>query len=207
MATVAASGGYYIAMPCDAVVAGAATITGSIGVLAGKQVIRDALGRAGVRVETQSVGAHAEMFSTQRPFTDDEWQRLEEWLDAVYADFTDKAAGDRGMPVERLRDVARGRVWTGADAVVHGLVDRLGGLEEAVGVACERAALRREDVDVRALPHVGLVRRLRPPESSERPAAAHAEPDGQSLLAGALAALGLPSAAGVLTLPVIWELS
>jgi protease-4 len=207
MATVAGSGGYYIAMPCDAVVAGPATITGSIGVLAGKQVIRDALGRVGVRVDSESVGAHAEMFSTQRPFTDEEWRRLEAWLDQVYADFTVKAAADRGMPVERLRDVARGRVWTGADALARGLVDRLGGLEEAVGVACERAGLRRDGVDVRALPHVGILHRIRPPESSERPAAAYAEPDAQRLLAGALAALGLPPAAGVLSLPIVWELS
>jgi protease-4 len=147
------------------------------------------------------------MFSAQRPFTDDEWRRLEAWLDQVYADFTDKAATDRRMPVKRLRDVARGRVWTGADAVAHGLVDRLGGLEEAVGVACESAGVHRDDVDVRALPHVNIVQRLRPPESSERPAAAYGEPGGQSLLAGALAALGLPPVAGVLTLPVVWELS
>ena len=207
MATVAASGGYYIAMPCDAVVAGRATLTGSIGVLGGKQVVRDALGRAGVRVESESVGANAEMFSAQRPFTDDEWRRLETWLDQVYADFTEKAAADRRMSVDRLRDVARGRVWTGADALEHGLVDRLGGLEEAVGVACERAGLRRPDVEVRALPHVGVLRRLRPPESSERPASAYAEQGGQTLLAGALAALGLPPLAGVLTLPVVWELS
>jgi protease-4 len=207
MATVAGSGGYYVAMPCDAVVAGAATITGSIGVLGGKQVVRDALGRVGVRVDSESVGAHAEMFSSQRPFTDEEWRRLEEWLDQVYEDFTEKAAADRAMPVERLRDVARGRVWTGADALEHGLVDRLGGLEDAIGLACERAGLRRDDVDVRSLPHVGLLRRLRPPESSERPAAAYVEPGPQTLLAGALAALGLPPAAGVLTLPVVWELS
>jgi protease-4 len=207
MGAVAASGGYYIAMPCDVVVASPATITGSIGVVAGKQVIRDALGRAGVRVDSESVGAHAEMFSAQRPFTEDEWQRLETWLDAVYADFTDKAAADRGMPVEELRAVARGRVWTGADALAHGLVDRLGGLEEAIGVACERAGLRREDVDVRTLPHVGLVRRLRPPESSEHPAGTYAAAGGHELLAGALAALGLPHVAGVLSLPVDWELS
>jgi protease-4 len=207
MATVAGSGGYYIAMPCDAVVAGAATLTGSIGVLGGKQVVRDALGRVGVRVDTESVGAQAEMFSAQRPFTDEEWRRLEAWLDQVYADFTEKAAADRGMPVERLREVARGRVWTGADALAHGLVDRLGGLEEAVAVACERLGVRRDDVDVRVLPHLGILRRLRPPESSERPAAAHIEPGGQALLAGALAVLGLPPAAGVLTLPVVWELA
>jgi protease-4 len=207
MATVAGSGGYYIAMPCDAVVAGAATLTGSIGVLGGKQVVRDALGRVGVRVDTESVGAQAEMFSAQRPFTDEEWRRLEAWLDQVYADFTEKAAADRGMPVERLREVARGRVWTGADALAHGLVDRLGGLEEAVAVACERLGVRRDDVDVRVLPHLGILRRLRPPESSERPAAAHIEPGGRALLAGALAVLGLPPAAGVLTLPVVWELA
>ena len=207
MATVAASGGYYIAMPCDVVVAGPTTLTGSIGVVAGKQVVRDALGRAGLRVDSEAVGAHAEMFSAQRPFTEEEWRRLESWLDRVYADFTDKAATDRRMPVEQLRDVARGRVWTGADALAHGLVDRVGGLEEAVGIACDRVGLRRDQVDVRALPHVSIVRRLRPPESSERPAAAHAAPDGRSLLAGALAALGLPPVAGVLALPVTWELS
>jgi len=207
MGTVAASGGYYIAMPCDVVVAGPATITGSIGVLAGKQVVREALSRAGVRVDSEAVGAHAEMFSTQRPFTDDEWERLDAWLDLVYADFTDKAAADRRMPVEELRGVARGRVWTGADALANGLVDRLGGLEEAVGVACEHAGLRREDVEVRALPRIGVVQRIRPPESSDHPTAAYAEPGGQPLLAGALAALGLPPAAGVLTLPVVWELS
>jgi protease-4 len=207
MATVAGSGGYYIAMPCDVVVASPATLTGSIGVLAGKQVIRDALGRAGVGVESEAVGAHAEMFSSQRAFTEEEWDRLQRWLDEVYADFTSKAAADRGMPVEELRDVARGRVWTGADAVARGLVDRLGGLDEAVDIACERAGLRRDEVDVRALPHVSLVRRLRPPESSDHPAAAYAAPSEQALLTGALAALGLPPATGVLTMPFGWELS
>ncbi|MDQ4007097.1 MAG: signal peptide peptidase SppA, partial [Actinomycetota bacterium] len=143
MGSVAASGGYYIAMPADAVVADAGTLTGSIGVLAGKQVVRDALARVGVRVESVSVGAQAEMFSPQRRFTEQEWQRLETWLDRVYDDFTGKAAQDRAMPVDRLREVAKGRVWTGADARGHGLVDELGGLDEAVDLACERAGLRR----------------------------------------------------------------
>ena len=174
MATVAASGGYYIAMPCDAVVANPATLTGSIGVLGGKQVVRDALARAGVRVDSEAVGAQAEMFSAQRPFTDEEWDRLEAWLDRVYEDFTAKAAADRGMEVEALRTVARGRVWTGADALAHGLVDRLGGLDRAVDLACERAGLRRENVDVRTLPHVGVLDRMRPPRSSEQPAGASA---------------------------------
>ena len=138
--------------------------------LAGKQVIRDALGRAGVRVDSEAVGAHAEMFSPQRPFTDDEWARLDAWLDQVYADFTDKAATDRRMPSSSFATSRAGRVWTGADALEHGLVDRIGGLEEAIGIACERAGLRRGDVDVRALPHLSILQRIRPPESSEHPA-------------------------------------
>jgi protease-4 len=207
MGTVAGSGGYYVAMPCDAVVASPATLTGSIGVLGGKQVTRDALGRVGVRVDSEAVGAHAEMFSTQRPFTDEEWSRLEGWLDRVYEDFTEKAAADRGMEVEALRAVARGRVWTGADALAHGLVDRLGGLDDALDHACERAGLRREDVDVRPLPRVTALGRMRPPRSSEQPAAASAALGDLPLPAGVLTALGLPPYAGVLTLPVTWQLN
>jgi protease-4 len=207
MGAVAASGGYYVAMPCDAVVASPATLTGSIGVLGGKQVTRDALGRVGVRVDSEAVGAHAEMFSTQRPFTDEEWSRLEGWLDRVYEDFTEKAAADRGMDVEALRAVARGRVWTGADALAHGLVDRLGGLDDALDHACERAGLRREDVDVRPLPRVTALGRMRPPRSSEQPAAASAALGDLPLPAGVLTALGLPPYAGALTLPVTWQLS
>ena len=79
------------------------------------------------------------MWAASRPFTKDEVERLDGWLDDVYADFTQKAADGRGMPVEQLEPLARGRVWTGADALERGLVDRLGGLEEAITVAAERA--------------------------------------------------------------------
>jgi protease-4 len=206
MGGVAASGGYYIAMPCDSVLAEAGTITGSIGVLAGKQVLRDALGRIGVNVDSEAVGAQAEMFSTQRPFSDDEWARLEGWLDRVYADFTEKAAADRGLPLERVQELAKGRVWTGADAVSNGLVDRLGGLEDALELACRRAGLRREDTDVKALPHLSLRQRLQKPESSEHPGAGRAALD-HPLLATALEALGLPPFTGVLSLPVGWQLA
>jgi protease-4 len=207
MAGVAASGGYYIAMPCDSVVADAGTLTGSIGVLGGKQVVRDALGRIGVNVDSEAVGAQAEMFSTQRPFTDDEWARLEGWLDRVYADFTEKAAADRGLPLERVQELAKGRVWTGADAVSNGLVDRLGGLEDAIELACRSAGLRRADTDVKALPHLSLRQRLQKPESSEHPGAGRAALGEHPLLPTALAALGLPPFTGVLSLPVAWQLS
>jgi protease-4 len=205
MGNVAGSGGYYIAMPADAIVANAGTLTGSIGVLAGKQVIRDALHRAGVNRESVSAGRYADMFSTQRPFDEDEWRRLEQWLDRVYDDFTAKAAEDRRMPLDRLREVAKGRVWTGADAVEVGLVDRLGGLSEAIDVACARAGLARAEVDVRTMPKVSPLERLRPAENSDTPAAARTG-EGIPLLDRLLGALDLP-VHGVLTMPVAWRLS
>jgi len=206
MGTVAASGGYYISMPAGTVVADAGTITGSIGVLAGKQVIRDALERLGVRVESVSVGRQAQMFSSQREFTEDEWQRLETWLDRVYDDFTSKAAQDRGMDVDRLREVAKGRVWTGADARRHGLVDELGGLDDAIDLACTHAGIRRSEAQVKPLPRTHPLQALRPPQSSDSPAAAVATVgDGGSLLDHVVRALRLP-AYGVLTAPMLWEL-
>ncbi|CAN5343917.1 signal peptide peptidase SppA [soil metagenome] len=206
MGSVAASGGYYIAMPADEVLASPGTITGSIGVLAGKQVLTEALGKIGVTRESVSTGRYAEMFSSQRPFTDEEWQRLDTWLDRVYEDFTAKAAEDRGMDVERLRAAAKGRVWTGADALEQGLVDRMGGLQDAIGVACRRAGYEREDVTVQTMPKLSLLQQLTPAESSEHPAAASAS---MGLPSGALdvllQALGLPPG-GVLSMPVAWHL-
>lgn len=210
MANVAASGGYYIAMPADRVVAGAGTVTGSIGVLAGKQVIRETLSRIGVRRESVAEGRYAEMFSTDRPFDAAEWARLEQWLDRVYDDFTSKAAEDRGMAVDDLRAVARGRVWTGADALAHGLVDEIGGLERAVEVACSRAGVARPEVELRVMPKPKLYERFMPAENSDSPAAT-------GVLLGGLAGGGLPlfermlattglAPYGVLSLPVTWRL-
>jgi protease-4 len=205
MGPLAASGGYFVAMGCEAIVANAGTLTGSIGVLGGKQVIRQGLARLGIDLDSEAVGRHAEFLSTARPFTDDEWQRLEAWLDRVYEDFTAKVAEDRGLPIERVREVARGRVWTGADARERGLVDELGGLAEAVALACSRAGLARDEARVTFLPRRTLVDRLRPPRSSEQAVA----PGGgfEQSLGAALAAFGLPPAAGVLSVPIGWRLS
>jgi protease-4 len=209
MADVAASGGYYIAMAADRVVANAGTITGSIGVLAGKSVIREALERVGIRREHVATGRYADMFSTDRPFDDQEWERLDAWLDRVYDDFTGKAAADRGLPVEELRAVARGRVWTGADAVQHGLVDELGGLERAVTLAATQAGLDRDDVDLRVVPRPRLAERFLPAENSEAPAAAMplvlGGGDGRPAFEQLLAACGV-APYGVLSLPVGWRL-
>jgi protease-4 len=208
MASVAASGGYFVAMPCEQVLAGPATITGSIGVLGGKAVISDALGRIGITRGSVKAGRYADMFSTERPFDAEEWERVELWLDRIYDDFTTKAAHDRGMDLDRLRELARGRVWSGVDAAGHGLVDELGGLSAAVDAACARAGVRREDVDVRPWPRPHPLAALRPPESSEAPAAAMlggpvaGEGVGpvDRLLRLVAAAAGVPTY-GVLTLP------
>jgi protease-4 len=149
------------------------------------------------------------MFSTERPFDEAEWQRVEAWLDRVYDDFTTKAAHDRGMDLDRLRDLARGRVWSGADAADNGLVDEIGGLSAAVDAACRLAGVRRDDVDARPWPRPHPLAALRPPESSESPAAALL--DGGPVLGEGVgpvdrllhvlaAEAGVPSY-GVLTLP------
>ncbi|HET6986308.1 MAG TPA: S49 family peptidase, partial [Kribbella sp.] len=114
MGSVAASGGYFVAMPADVIVAQPGTITGSIGVLTGKGVVRDALARIGISQEAVSEGENARMYSAQEEFTDEQWARLEETLDRIYKDFVAKAAQDRGLPEEQLETLARGRVWTGA---------------------------------------------------------------------------------------------
>jgi protease-4 len=205
MASVAASGGYYIAMPCDAVHAGAGTITGSIGVLAGKGVLREGLERWGVARETIAGSRHAAMLSTNRPFDDEELALLDRWLDEVYQDFTAKAAADRGMAVDDLRAVARGRVWTGADAAERGLVDAVGGLEQAVADACRRAGVAREDAEVRSIPAPNPFQSLLPRESSDAVAAGHGlegPPAWQWVLSDLRARLGTPYA-GVLSMPPV----
>jgi protease-4 len=221
MGAVAASGGYFVSMAADEVVALPSTLTGSIGVLGGKIVLRELADKVGLEQELVTAGQHAAMFSSLRRFGDEEWQRVQDWLDSVYLDFTTKAALDRRLPISDLEPVARGRVWTGADARTHGLVDTLGGLQTAVSAACARVGLDRESVQVRHFPRQRLADRLRPPESSRSPAAALSGPQWTSSLrptqvltdlaplpghVGGLLDLVLmalaPAAPGVLTMPV-----
>lgn len=205
MASVAASGGYYIAMPCDRIVAAPGTITGSIGVLAGKLVVRDALERIGVHQALIAGTPRAAMWSAQEPFSDEEWAILDAWLDRIYDDFTAKAAHDRHMDVEDLRAVARGRVWTGADAHARGLVDRLGGLGEAIDEVCSLLGATGSAVHVASYPRPHPFAAFQPPENSESVSLGVTLPaEGpaiwQRLTAELRAATGLP-VPGVLSLP------
>lgn len=186
MGGVAASGGYFVSMGADEIVALPSTITGSIGVFAGKMVVRAAQEKVGVGREIVATGEQAAMWSATRPFTDDELRRLDRWLDDVYADFTQKAAAGRGMAREELEPLARGRVWTGTDARERGLVDRLGGIDAALESAAGRARIDLADAMVTRYPAVSPLARLRPPLNSDGPGAAAATPvlPGQELVAG-----------------------
>jgi protease-4 len=217
MGEVAASGGYFISAPADVIVAQPATITGSIGVIMGKPVLHGLFDRVGISTDSVTDGAeNATIFSSTRPFSDADWSRIDEWLDAIYADFTEKVASGRRMDIGRVHELARGRVWTGADAVANGLADQTGGMREAIAIARLRAGLP-DDAPVRSYPRLGPLDQLRPAESSEsRPAAA-----GSLLGAGGVAALfadgwgpawrfaataGLPPY-GPLALPGAWKIS
>jgi len=180
MGDVAASGGYFIAMAADAIIAQPGTVTGSIGVLSGKPVLSDLLGRAGVTTDSVAEGAHSEMFKATRPFTDDEWALVNDWLDHIYADFTGKVAEGRRMSADRVHELARGRVWTGADALANGLVDELGGLDRAAALARRRAGLP-DGAPLRIYPRNSPLDRLRPGSDARQAALV----PGASLLAEA----------------------
>jgi protease-4 len=198
MGAAAASGGYYIACPADVIVALPSTLTGSIGVFGGKMVVSELLDRLGLDTGTVSYGARSLMYSARRGFSDDERERLAATLDAIYDDFVAKVSQGRGRPVAEIESIARGRVWTGRDAVGIGLVDELGGLRDAVRIARSRAGLPG-DAPVRRAVHVAPLARLRRARNSEDPRAVlSATLPGLSNLA----ALGLP-ASSALRMPSI----
>ncbi|HXA71692.1 MAG TPA: signal peptide peptidase SppA [Stellaceae bacterium] len=147
MGAVAGSGGYYIAAPADKIVAEPATLTGSIGVLAGKFVLSGLFEKLGIGWGAVQEGASADMFSTLKDFSPPEKQRFEEFLDAAYGTFKDRVAQGRKLSADAVETVAKGRVWTGEDAKARGLVDELGGFSTALRVA-KQAAKIADDQDV-----------------------------------------------------------
>jgi protease IV len=201
MGDVAASGGYFVAMAADLIVAQPGTLTGSIGVFGGKPVLSELLEKVGVTSELVAEGTNAGMFSTSRGFSPQQWERINAGLDRIYDDFVGKVAEGRSLTRERAHELARGRVWTGADARDGGLVDELGGLEDALNLARKRAGLA-DNAPVRTYPRLNPLERLRGPESSEDRAAALARVrlDAWGPLARLSSELGLP-AAGPLSLP------
>ncbi|MGH9883436.1 MAG: signal peptide peptidase SppA, partial [Pyrinomonadaceae bacterium] len=140
MSDVAASGGYYISASANKIVAEPSTITGSIGVVAGKPVVKGLYDWLGITNEYVMRGKHAGMFRETEKFTPEERTKFEEWIKTTYYDdFVPKVAKGRNKPVEFVDSVGQGRVWTGAQAKEHGLVDEFGGLDKAVEIAKQLA--------------------------------------------------------------------
>jgi protease-4 len=145
MGAVAASGGYYISTSANKIVAEPGTITGSIGVLTGKVSFGKTAALVGIGADEIGVGKNALMNSAISPYTEDQLANLNHQADVIYADFTRKVAAGRKLPLAQVQEIAKGRVWSGADARSHGLVDDMGGFWTAVADAQKLAALPQDE--------------------------------------------------------------
>ena len=132
MGNLAGSGGYFVAMAADKIVAEPGTITASIGVLGGKMLTSGLWDKVGLSWDEVHDGQKATMFTGTHDYTPDEWARFEAWLDRVYVDFTGKVADGRKLPKDKVLEIAKGRIWSGQDAKNLGLVDELGGYNVAL---------------------------------------------------------------------------
>ncbi len=145
MGDVAASGGYYVAVGCDEIFAEPSTITGSIGVFSAKIDASELYEKLGLHFETVKRGQSADLLGTTRPSTDAERKTLQAWVDSFYEQFVARVAEGRKLTPEQVDKVGRGRVWSGQQAQEQGLVDKLGGLEDAIASAAARAGLHAGD--------------------------------------------------------------
>lgn len=156
MGNIAASGGYYIAMAGTEIFAEPGTLTGSIGVVGGKMVLRGLLEeRLGITHDSISRGRHAEIFSPFSTFSSSERDVLQSMMQQTYDAFTEKVALSRNISPEQVEEVAQGRIWTGNQAVANRLIDHLGGLPQALERAEELAELteqEREVLEIREFP-------------------------------------------------------
>jgi protease-4 len=148
MGNLAASGGYFIAMAADGIVAQPGTITGSIGVLGGKLNTTGFWKKLGITFDEVHTSENSLLYNSSNDYSESEWALFQGWLDRVYDDFTTRVADGRGLSLEKVHEIARGRVWTGKDALEIGLVDALGGLTKAIAMAREAADIP-EDAAIR----------------------------------------------------------
>ena len=152
MSDVAASGGYYMAMGCDTIVAHPNTITGSIGVFGVIPNIQGFLNeKMGITVDHVSTGKFSESPTITRPMTAEEKQIVQNQINKIYETFTSKAAQGRGMTQDKLKEYASGRVWSGTEAKQRNLVDVHGGLETAIAIAAKKAGVE-DDFRIKELP-------------------------------------------------------
>jgi protease-4 len=152
MGRMAASGGYYIACAGRSIIADPATITGSIGVVGGKIVIRGALEHIGINVETVSRGKHVGMLSMLEPFTPEEREFIKKSMEETYGVFESRVKAARGEKVAKLEEVTQGRLFTGIQAKEVGLVDNVGTLNDAVLAAAKGAGIDKKDYQIMIYP-------------------------------------------------------
>jgi protease-4 len=153
MGDVAGSGGYFVAMNADKIVAQPGTITGSIGVLAGKFLTKEMWGKIGLSWDDVHSSASSTLFTGLYDYSPEQWDRFEAALDRIYLDFTTKVAEGRNLPLESVQKIAKGRIWSGEDAKAIGLVDELGGFPEALALARGAAGIGADEaVKVRIFP-------------------------------------------------------
>ena len=153
MGDVAGSGGYFVAMAADKIVAQPGTITGSIGVLGGKMLTTGFWQKLGITWDEVHEGANATFWTGTSDYTPAQWARFQAWLDRIYDDFTSKVAEGRRLPRQRVLEIAKGRIWTGEDAKALGLVDELGGFDVALRLAKQAAGIpEKEEVRLKLFP-------------------------------------------------------
>ena len=152
MGDVAGSGGYYIAAPAHLIIAEPGTITGSIGVIGGKYSLKGLYDKIGVRKEIIKRGKHADFYTDYGDYPPEERAIVRRHIAEIYDDFIKKVAEARDMTTEEVDRIARGRIWTGKQALENGLVDELGGLNRAISVARKRAGLEKQQVELLRLP-------------------------------------------------------
>lgn len=160
MSDVCASGGYYIATASDRIITEPQTITGSIGVFAGKPTLSGLYDKLGLRTETIKRGEHANFYSMTEPYSPDERSLLRRQVNDMYVRFLDVVAEGRSLPADSIHAIAQGRAWSGRRAVELGLADTVGSLLEAIDLARERAGIRDDDYQVVEWPQRRLAMRL-----------------------------------------------
>ena len=144
MGTVAASGGYYISAPAEMIMANPGTLTGSIGVIMEIPNVEGLMDKVGLKTEVIKSGKHKDMASSLRKMRPDDRKLLQEIIDDVYMQFVEDVAVSRGMDLEKVRKIADGRIYTGRQALEVGLVDELGGLEDAIRRTAEIVGIEGE---------------------------------------------------------------
>jgi len=144
MGNLAASGGYFVSMNADKIVAQPGTITASIGVFGGKMLTRGMWNKIGLSFDDVRSSANSDQWSSIHDYDSAGYQRFQAGLDRIYEDFTTKVAEGRGLPLERIQQIARGRIWTGEQALELGLVDALGGFDTALDLVRQSLELEAD---------------------------------------------------------------